>query len=261
MLSPKFAAQDLPRTEIRPGVVFPDWTVVRSVQGGEALVAIFGAFRADECWRGYSNDEDAVRSTIIRHYAVDGRAPTLSELGAATRLSQDALRRLLRQLRDRDLVVMDEERIVGAYPLTSRKTEHQVHVGGKTVHAMCAIDALGVGAMLGRDVEVASACRQCGAAISAVTRGAGTVLAAAPPTGTLVWSGMRTDAGCAADTLCTVIAFFCSAHHLEAWRSASHPHAAGYRLSLDEALQVGRAIFGPTLAGLGRPEARGAGIP
>jgi hypothetical protein len=78
---------------------------------------------------------------------------------------------------------MDEERIVGAYPLTSRKTEHQVHVGGKRVHAMCAIDALGVRAMLGRD-------------------------------------------------------------------SANHPDAAGYRLSLDEAFQVGRAIFGPTLAGL-----------
>ena len=65
-----------------------------------------------------------------------------------------------------------------------------------------------------------------------------------------MWSGMRTDAGCAADTLCTVIAFFCSAAHLEAWRSANHPHATGYCLSADEALQVGRAIFGPTLAGL-----------
>jgi hypothetical protein len=61
---------------------------------------------------------------------------------------------------------------------------------------------------------------------------------------------MRADAGCAADTLCTVITFFCSAAHLEAWRSANHPDAAGFRLSLDEAVQVGRAIFGPTLAGL-----------
>jgi mercuric reductase len=249
MLSPKLE-QDLPRTEIRPGVVFPDWTVVRSAQAREALVAILGAFRADECWRGYSSDEDVVRSSIIRHYAATGCAPTLSELGVATRLPQDALRRPLRQLRDRDLVVMDEERIVGAYPLTSRKTEHQVHVGGKRVHAMCAIDALGVGAMLGRDIEVGSACRHCGAAISVVTREAGTVLAAVAPAGTIVWSGMRADAGCAADTLCTVIAFFCNAHHLEAGRSANHPDAAGYRLSLDEAFQVGRAIFGPTLAGL-----------
>jgi hypothetical protein len=115
---------------------------------------------------------------------------------------------------------------------------------------MCAIDALGVGAMLGRDIAIASGCRQCGAAISVTTQGTGTALAIVAPDGALVWSGMRTDAGCAADTLCTVIAFFCSDAHLEAWRSANHPHAAGYRLSLDVALQVGRAIFGPTLAGL-----------
>ncbi len=250
MLNPKLAAQDFPTTEIRPGVMFPDWTVVRSAQARDALLAILGAFRADECWRGYSPNEDVVRSSIIRHYAAVGSAPSLAELGAATRLPQDLLRSLLRQLRDRDLVVMDEDRIVGAYPLTSRKTEHQVHLGGKTVHAMCAVDALGVGAMLGRDTEVVSACRHCRAAITVATSGAGTALTTVAPAGTLVWSGGRTGAGCAADTLCTVIAFFCSPAHLKAWCSADHPHGPGYRLSLDEALQVGRAIFGPTLAGL-----------
>lgn len=250
MLNPKLVAQGFPTTEMQPGVMFPDWTAVRSAQAGEALVAILGAFRADECWRGYSAIEHVVRSTIIRHYAATGSAPSLGGLEVATRVPQDALRRLLRQLRDRDLVVMDGERIVGAYPLTNRKTEHQVHLGGTIVHAMCAVDALGVGAMLGRDIEVSSACRQCGAAIAVATRGAGAALASFAPAGTLVWSAPRTGPGCAADTLCTVIAFFCCATHLEAWRSANHPRATGYRLSLDEALQVGRAIFGPTLAGL-----------
>jgi hypothetical protein len=104
--------------------MFPDWTVVRSTQARDALAAILGAFRADECRRGCSADEDLVRSSIIRHYASSGSAPSLGDLGAATRLPQDALCRLLRKLGDRDLVVTDEEQIVGAYPLTDRKTQH-----------------------------------------------------------------------------------------------------------------------------------------
>jgi hypothetical protein len=236
--------------EIRSGVRFPDWSVVRSERAKNALAAILGAFRAETCWRGYTAEEDLVRSTIIRHLASVGSAPSMGELTAATSLPVNELENLLISLRNRDLVVTDAGRIVGAYPLTSRKTEHEVHIGGTTVHAMCAVDALGVGAMLGRDIEIASACRHCRTPITIATRGAGAALAVVAPARAVVWSGLRSGAGCAADTLCTVIAFFCGDGHLEAWREAKHPRVAGYRLSLDEALQVGQAIFGPTLAGL-----------
>jgi mercuric reductase len=235
--------------EIRPGVVFPDWYVIGSPQAKDALVAILAAFRADACWRDYSADDDRARSIIIRHYARTGHSPSLSDLTSTTGMADEALKSVLLRLRQRDLVVMDDERIVGAYPLTDRITDHEVRIAGKTVHAMCAVDALGIGDMFGEDVEISSSCRHCRAPITVTTRGGGTALETFAPPGTIVWSGIRNSEGCAADTLCTVIAFFCSDDHLEAWRRENYPHIEGYRLSLDEALQVGRAIFAPTLAG------------
>jgi len=237
--------------EIRPGVVFPDWFVIGSPQARDALVAILAAFRADACWRDYSADEDKVRSIVIRQYPRTGHSPSLSELKSATGMADDALKSVLLRLRQRDLVVMDDERIVGAYPLTDRITDHEVRIAGKTVHAMCAVDALGIGDMFGEDIEISSSCRHCRAPITVTTRGAGTALETFAPPGTIVWSGIRNSDGCAADTLCTIIAFFCSDEHLDAWRRANYPHIEGYRLSLDEALQVGRAIFAPSLAGIG----------
>ncbi|MGH6803747.1 MAG: alkylmercury lyase family protein [Methyloceanibacter sp.] len=191
-----------------------------------------------------------MRSSIIRHFARTGHSPSLSELKSATGMADDALKSVLRQLRERDLVVVDDERIVGAYPLTDRITDHEVQINGTVVHAMCAVDALGAGAMVGEDIEISSSCRHCRAPITVTTRGAGTALETFAPPETIVWSGIRNSEGCAADTLCTVIAFFCSDDHLEAWRRQNYPHIEGYRLSLDEALQVGRAIFAPSLAGL-----------
>lgn len=235
--------------EIRPGVVFPDWYVIHSRRAMNALRAILAAFRADLCWQDYSADEDRVRSIIIRHYARVGRPPSLSELKSATGMADDALKNVLGRLRERDLVVMDDERIVGAYPLTDRITDHEVRINGTAVHAMCAVDALGAGAMFRADAKIVSSCRHCRTPVNITTRGAGTAFQAFAPPGTIVWSGIRDSEGCAADTLCTVIAFFCSDDHLEAWRRQNYPDIAGYRLSLDEALQVGRAIFAPSLAG------------
>jgi hypothetical protein len=50
--------------------------------------------------------------------------------------------------------------------------------------------------------------------------------------------------------MCPVIAFFCDDAHLAAWHAEHHPETPGFRLSIDEALQAGRAVFGPSLASL-----------
>ncbi len=50
------------------------------------------------------------------------------------------------------------------------------------------------------------------------------------------------------ETLCTVMAFFCSDDHLDSWRSAQSSATKGCRLSADEGLQMGKAIFMPLLA-------------
>ncbi len=107
---------------------------------------------------------------------------------------------------------------------------------------------LGTGAMLGADVAIESACRFCRTPIRIETRDKGAALEAYSPTSAVVWSGIQYANSCAADSLCTVMAFFCTDEHLQSWRDAQGREAKGFRLSMDEGLQVGKAIFMPLLA-------------
>jgi mercuric reductase len=242
----------LPSYHVRPGVTFPDWAAVTSPQAREAMLAIFDAIGADSMWRDHTPDEDDLRSTLLRLYAERGQAPAIDELARRTGVSENLIRSQLARLQARDLVVLDAgaQRIVGAYPWTDRATEHRVRLGERTLNALCAIDALGSGAMYRRDVVISSRCRGCGTPVSIATSDRGRTVADIQPGSAVVWSGIRRTDGCAAGTICTIIAFFCDDSHLEAWRAEHHPESPGFRLSIDEALQAGRAIFGPSLAGL-----------
>jgi mercuric reductase len=217
-----------PSYAVRPGVSFPDWAAVTTPIARDALLAIAEALDVEK------------------------------DLAVRIGLSVAAIRPLLARLKERDLVVLDPngERVVGAYPLTDRETGHRVKLGTRILNAMCAIDALGVGAMYGRDAEVRSSCRSCGALIRIATRDRGRTIKNVEPATAVVWSGIHYERGCAADSLCKIIAFFCGDAHLEVWRAVHDPGTPGFRLSIDEALQVGRAIFAPSLVGLEVSEAR-----
>ncbi|MEE8308218.1 MAG: alkylmercury lyase family protein [Gammaproteobacteria bacterium] len=227
----------------------PDWSAINSRQAKDALVAILDAFGADECWRGYTPQEDLVRSAIIGYFSKAGHAPSLVELEAVTGIKLTTLKTHLERLRQRDLVVMDTaENIIGAYPLTDRETDHKVQLAAHTVNAMCAIDALGAGTMFGEDIHITSSCRSCRRPIEIGLKNAGAELGPVTPAGSVVWVGIRTSKEeSAADTLCTVICFFCCQDHLEMWRDQNQRGVRGYSLSIKEGLQVGRALFGPTL--------------
>ncbi len=234
-----------------PGAIFPDWSAVVSDKARAVVDAFIDLAGLEDRWRGIGEAEDTVRRAVLRRYAETGRAPSIAELGDVTGLGSDAARGLLKQLKERDLVVLDDAggAILGAYPFTERDTGHRVDLGGTTVSAMCAIDALGVGAMCERDAAIGSTCRACGEAIEIATRARGAALDRVAPEGAVVWVGLRYAGACAASSLCTVMTFFCSDAHLDRWRGANYPDLDGIRLSIDEATQAGKAIFTPMLAG------------
>ena len=130
---------------------------------------------------------------------------------------------------------------------TQKNTTHRVHLGDHVLNAMCAIDAMGAGAMYDTNTTIESYCAYCATGIRIKTIEKGTALGAVTPTGAIVRSGVEYSGGCAANSLCTVMMFFCSDDHLESWRKENQPDGQGFRLSLDEAQQVGRAIFAPLL--------------
>lgn len=234
---------------LRPGASFPEWTAIASPAARDALTGILTAYGIAHRMGDYSEEEDRVRRAVIEGLAELGQAPDSDWLAGRTRLDQNRVGVLLDRLTSRDFVVRDKgtDAIIGAYPLTTRPTEHRVRLNGRVVQAMCAVDALGTGAMFGADIVIESRCRASGAPIRIVTSDLGTGFADVEPSSTLVWSGLRYEDKCAATSLCTIIAFFRSDADLEAWRRANHPDTKGYQLTLDEAMQVGRALFSPVL--------------
>ena len=235
---------------IRPGVTTPDWSVVTSGTVREALEAIFETCDWQERWAGLDEAQDRTRRAILESYPRIGHAPSIDDLVEATGFAPDRVRDLIAKLAARDMVVLDsnDTTVIGAYPFVDRNTEHRVRLGETVLNAMCAIDSLGAGAMLGADTSIESECRSCGTPIRVETRDRGTALADHAPAGAVVWAGIQYANNCAADSLCTVMAFFCSGAHLESWRAGQDPAPRGYRLSMDEGLQMGKAIFMPLLA-------------
>jgi mercury(II) reductase len=242
--------ETLPSYAVRQGVTFPDWSVVKSPTVKNALQAMVGSGHVFDRWSGHDPATDRVRVALLQLYSEDGRAPTTRALAERAGLNETSVRTLLEELRRRDLVVLDGERIVGAYPFTDRDTGHRVTLDGRVLNAMCAVDALGIGAMTNRDITIASRCRHCGAPIRVTTRNQGRMLARVEPKTSVMWQSVRYEAACAANSLCATTAFFCSGEHLSAWRREQAADEAGFRLSVEEGLEAGRALFGPSLAGL-----------
>ncbi|MDA8232191.1 MAG: bifunctional organomercurial lyase/mercury(II) reductase MerBA [Magnetospirillum sp.] len=240
----------LPSYTVRPGVTFPDWSVVTSSVVRDTLQAMVGSDHVFDRWSGYDAATDSIRVGLLQLYAENGRAPTLGALAEHVGLSETVIRPLLQELRQRDLVVVDGERIVGAYPFTDRNKGHQVTLDGRVLNAMCAVDALGIGDMTGRDIGISSRCRHCGAPIRIATRERGQALADVEPKSAVMWQSIRYEGACAANSLCATTAFFCSDDHLSAWRRERSADEPGFRLSIEEGLEAGRALFGPSLAGL-----------
>lgn len=242
--------QILATYELRSGVKMPDWSVVTSELAKQALADINDAFGMEKCFTEYDRDEDRVRIGILRFFAKHGCAPTKDELVENLVLPKAEVSQHLVRLKNKDLVVLDDAmaRIVGAYPFTERETEHLVEIEGQQIHAMCAIDALGTGSMFKKDIRIRSSCRATGAPITIELTANGTEIGSVDPETAMVWSGIQLSDGCAADSLCTVLAFFSSDEAFEKWRIEEHPDTPGYRLTVNEGLQVGRAIFDPFLA-------------
>lgn len=225
-------------------VAAPHRSDVVSPRARESLLAIESA-GALISWCGLSPEEDRVRIALLRMYAEQGRAPAIMDLAGRVGLSASQLQAVLTSLEARDVIVRDKDtsRIIGAYPFAEATTEHRVDLGAQTLNAMCAIDALGIGAMYDRDIRIRSSCRMCGTSIEVATLNSGRELAYWTPETAIVWFGIRYEHGCAANSLCKVLAFFCSDEHLAAWRQQQGEEARGFRLSMEEGLETGRAIF------------------
>jgi Alkylmercury lyase len=145
-----------------------------------------------------------------------------------------------------DLVHLDPaaSRVMVAYPFSGAPTFHRVTLAGAaTVHAMCALDALGILQMAHRSGQISSADPSSGQPITVEVDGQGWRW---QPTTTVVLAGTTAIAdacGSVADCCCPYINFHASPHAADAYRQ-QHPAMATELLGPAQAIEAARRIFG-----------------
>ncbi|WP_049564014.1 alkylmercury lyase family protein [Nonomuraea sp. SBT364] len=209
----------------------------------------------------------AVHQQVLRGFAATGAAPPVAELTRVAAPYGVSVEQVLGELHAADFLRLDDDgrgagQILAAYPFSASATRHRVQIdGGPAVFAMCAIDALGIAAMLGRDVRITSADPHDGRPVTVEVTAAGQ--ACWSPASAVVYAGQQ--AACdtcppapaqasapgarsaAAEVCCGYVNFFADSASARTWAEA-HPQVSGQVLDQQAALQLGVAIFGPLLA-------------
>jgi hypothetical protein len=170
-----------------------------------------------------------VHLAVLGAFAETGRPPLRAELERVARSQGADPGAVLGELAGRDVLAFDGSgEIRAAYPFSPSPTPIQVTwEGGPRVYAMCAIDALGMSAMLDRPVIITARERGGG---RPVTVEVDMNQARWRPRRTVVFSGAAGDADgacCAsADRTCGFINFFTSARAAREWPAAT-PRSSG----------------------------------
>jgi len=184
----------------------------------------------------------AAHRAILRHFIETGQAPTVADLQLALARSSAEIEAMLAELAAMCLYRDPASKeILAAYPFSARPTPHRLHLSnGQEIYAMCAMDALGVSALLDQPVMIHSYCAHCGAPI--LLEAQGERLATIQPPSVVVWYQSAAADCVPAIAKCPGINFFCQAAHRVAWGEA-HSDSKGDELTVATALERGAKIF------------------
>jgi Alkylmercury lyase len=195
-------------------------------------------------WAGrMSGPARRVHRAVLAEFAATGAPPSPAEIERVIRVGGGDPDRVRAELTDADLLAFtDRGEICAAYPFSPVPTVIRVSWdGGPDVYAMCAIDALGMSAMLGQPVTIAASEPDTGRAIRVVVDGA---RARWVPRTAVVFAGATSAAGCpSVDRCCGYINFFTTARAARDW-ARRHPGITGTILRRDGALRIGIDQFG-----------------
>ncbi|MFC9810531.1 organomercurial lyase [Streptomyces virginiae] len=187
----------------------------------------------------------AVQQAVLRHFAAEGVAPEAAVLESAAAQYGRTAAEVLAELDREDFLALDDAGwIRAAYPFSAVRTRHRVQLAsGVEAWSMCAVDALGMSAMLGQDLLIHSSDPVDGQPIAVTFTGDE---AEWEPAAAVVFVGSRAGNGPAATVCCDVLNFFASRASAELWQR-EHPDVQGQIVSQDRAIEIGRETFGPLL--------------
>ena len=201
---------------------------------------------------GLTGTARQVHQAVLFAFARTGQPPARSEVEQLARSLGASLDAVLAELADADVLAFAPGgEIRAAYPFSPVRTPIRVSwAGGPAVYAMCAIDALGMSAMLGHPVAITAAEPGTGRVITVHADGS---RARWHPRTAVVFAGSTGD-DCrpSADRSCGYINFFTSRRAARAW-ARRHPEVTGRLLTRDGAFGIGIVEFGRLLQAMPRP--------
>lgn len=183
---------------------------------------------------------------VLSQFADTGNPPRRADLIRSANKHGTDPEAALAELAERDVVLFDAAgEVRAAYPFSPTPTTIRVSWdGGPSAYAMCAIDALGMSAMLDRPVVITAAEPDTG---RRVTVEVDHDHAQWTPATAVVYNGAIDDPCCpSADRTCGHINFFTSADAAADW-AARHPSVSGMVLEQPLALAAGIAEFATML--------------
>ncbi|MGH3001358.1 MAG: alkylmercury lyase family protein [Gaiellaceae bacterium] len=191
-----------------------------------------------------SDRKRALYRWVIERFAL-AMPPTAAQFAEqAQELGLEASAALAAFARE-DLVHADDAgTITVAYPFSGRPRGHEVAFAGRVVQAMCAIDALGIAAMLGQSIVVRSHDPISGGAIR-VHATPDAVISWEPETA-VVLAGSSSCDGPSYCGCCDVLNFFESTETAQRYLR-DNASVDGMPISIPEAAAAGRTIFGASL--------------
>lgn len=183
---------------------------------------------------------------ILNSFVEQGRPLPITE--AASYLSQHSVEQAFQILARNDLIVLDVEQqmIMGAYPLTYEVTPHVIEVNGHAINAMCALDALSVAPMFGVETGIKSSCAISGTPVSIHMQGEQVVTAVEEGDNLYVGIRWQQPCGAAAHSLCRDMVFLLGEEAAEKWQQRSE--IEGSVFDLPTAVAIGGAFFRPLMA-------------
>jgi hypothetical protein len=185
---------------------------------------------------------------VLRRFLDAGTAPALDwvrQAAAELGLGDSAVA----ELEAADLVHSDGGVVTVAYPFSGTPTRQQVELDGfPAVYAMCAIDALGIPVMAGRDGRITATDPRDGAPVVVSVRSDQWQWT---PAGTVVVFACTADCGTDCEVwevTCPNTTFHASRDSAQDWLAA-RPGLDGQILDQQAAIHRGRRNFGPLLGG------------
>lgn len=182
---------------------------------------------------------------ILRRFAC-GAQPSSVDVEAAARSADLDARSALRRMVELDLMQLDDDGVIDcAYRFSAHATTHAVILDDTTaLHAMCAVDALGIPVMLHRGGVIKTRDPGSGAPIQIHVDASGG--AAAEPHGAVVLCAIATGAGSLSSLCCPLVNTFEVRTTAEQFL-LGRPELTSTVLSLPDAAACGATVFGGVL--------------